>query len=180
MTQKTEPKGSVFVFACPLRGIDDVRKRPDKIPAPPNISTTRELEEIHMASIIKDFIIDAAPADVWAALEDFGALHTRLVPGFVTACTFDGEARTVTFSNGSVAKETLVTSDAERHRLVYAIASDKLKQHSASAQVFDDGKGGTRFVWITDVLPNEVAPYMSGQMDLGVTAMQKALARKAA
>ena len=86
----------------------------------------------------------------------------------------------VTFSNGSVAKEVLVTIDPKLRRLVYAIDSEKLKKHSASAQVFDDGKGGTRFVWTTDVLPNEVAPYMSGQMDLGVTAMQKALARKAA
>jgi hypothetical protein len=133
-----------------------------------------------MATIIKDFRIDAAPAEVWAALEDFGALHTRLVPGFVTACTFDGEARMVTFSNGSVAREVLVTIDPKLRRLVYAIDSEKLTQHSASAQVFDDGKGGTRFVWTTDVLPNEVAPYMDGQMDLGVTAMQKALARKAA
>jgi hypothetical protein len=132
-----------------------------------------------MATIIKDFIIDAAPADVWAALEDFGAVDTRLVPGFVTACTLEGDARTVTFANGSVAKETLVTSDPQLRRLVYAIHSERLRQHSASAQVFDDSKG-TRFVWITDVLPNEVAPYMSGQMDIGVTAMQKALARKAA
>jgi hypothetical protein len=136
--------------------------------------------EIHMATIIKDFIIDAAPADVWAALEDFGAVHARLVPGFVTACTLEGDTRTVTFANGSVANEILVTNDPKLRRLVYAIHSERLRQHSASAQVFDDGRGGTRFVWTTDVLPNEVAPYMSGQMDLGVAAMQKALARKAA
>ncbi|MDQ8726261.1 SRPBCC family protein [Bradyrhizobium sp. LHD-71] len=131
-----------------------------------------------MATIIKDVSIDAGPAEVWDALEDFGALHQRLVPGFVTACEFDGEARTVTFSNGSVAREFLVTSDRERRRLVYAVVSDHIKQHSASAQVFDDGKGGTRLTWITDVLPNDLAPYISGQMDLGAAAMQKALARK--
>ena len=33
-----------------------------------------------MASIQKDIIIDARPEDVWDALRDFGALHTRLVP----------------------------------------------------------------------------------------------------
>jgi hypothetical protein len=133
-----------------------------------------------MATIIKDFVIDANPADVWAALEDFGALHTRLVPGFVTACSLDGDTRTVTFSNGSVAKELLVTSDAKLRRLVYAVISERIKQHSASAQVFDNGQGGSRFVWTVDVLPNELAPYMSGQMDLGAAAMQRALARKAA
>jgi hypothetical protein len=133
-----------------------------------------------MATIIKDFAIDANPADVWAALEDFGALHTRLVPGFVTACSLDGDTRTVTFSNGSVAKELLVTSDAKLRRLVYAVISERIKQHSASAQVFDNGQGGSRFVWTVDVLPNEIAPYMNEQMDLGAAAMQKALARKAA
>ena len=133
-----------------------------------------------MATIIKDFAIDANPADVWGALEDFGALHTRLVPGFVTACSLDGDTRTVTFSNGSIAKELLVTNDGKLRRLVNTIQSGQLKQHSASAQVFDSGNGGTRFVWTVDVLPNEVVPYMSGQMDLGVAAMQEALARKAA
>ena len=133
-----------------------------------------------MATLIKDFTIDADAASVWDALEDFGALHTRLVPGFVTACTFDGAARTVTFANGSVAKELLVTSDAAGRRLVYAIANERIRHYNAVAQVFDDGRGGTRFTWTIDVLPNELAPYISGQMDLGVAAMQQALARKAA
>ena len=133
-----------------------------------------------MATIIKDVLIDAKPADVWSALEDFGALHTRLVPGFVTACEFDGEARNVTFSNGTTAREHLVTSDAANRRLVYAIISERMKHYSASAQVFDDGSGKTRLTWTVDMLPNEVAPYISAQMDLGAAAMQKAFAKKAA
>ena len=133
-----------------------------------------------MATISKEFLIDAKAADVWDALADFGALHKRLVPGFVTACEFDGEARTITFSNGTAARELLVTSDPERRRLVYAIAGERVKHYSAAAQVFDDGKDGTRFTWTIDVLPNEIAPYISGQMDLGIAAMQKALGRKAA
>ena len=46
--------------------------------------------------------------------------------------------------------------------------------------MFAESDGRSRFVWIADVLPNEVAPYMNSQMDLGASAMQKALARKAA
>ncbi|MCP4617206.1 MAG: SRPBCC family protein [Bradyrhizobium sp.] len=133
-----------------------------------------------MASIQKNFIIDANPADVWDALRDFGALHTRLVPGFVTDTKLEGDARIVTFANGSVAREVLVDSDDGKRRLVYAIRSERLTQHSASAQVFAERDGRTRFVWIADVLPNDVAPYMNGQMDLGAAAMQKALGRKAA
>jgi hypothetical protein len=133
-----------------------------------------------MASIQKDIIIDARPEDVWDALRDFGALHTRLVPGFVTDTRLDGDARIVTFANGTVARETLVDSDDKKRRLVYAIKSERLTQHSASAQVFAESDGRSRLVWIVDVLPNEVAPYMDGQMDLGAAAMQKSLGRNAA
>ena len=132
------------------------------------------------ASIYKEIIIDAHPDDVWDALRDFGAVHTRLAPGFVLDTKLDGDARIVTFANGSVARETLVDCDDKRRRLVYAIASERLKQHSASAQVFAESDGRTRFVWITDVLPNEIAPYIDAQMDQGALAMQKALARNAA
>jgi Polyketide cyclase / dehydrase and lipid transport len=133
-----------------------------------------------MASIQKNIIIDARPEDVWDALRDFGALHTRLVPGFVTDTKLDGDARIVTFANGTVAREVLVDSDDNKRRLVYAIKSDRLTQHSASAQVFAESDGRSRLVWIVDVLPNEVAPYMDAQMDQGAAAMQKALARSAA
>jgi carbon monoxide dehydrogenase subunit G len=135
---------------------------------------------IPMASIYKDIFIDAAPEHVWDALRDFGALHTRLAPGFVTDTRLDGDARIVTFANGTVAREILVGCDDNRRRLAYAIVSERLKQHSASAQVFDEGNGRSRVVWIADVLPNEVAPYMDAQMELGAQAMQKALGQKAA
>jgi hypothetical protein len=133
-----------------------------------------------MASIYKEIIIDAKPEHVWEVLRDFGALHTRLVPGFVTDTKLDGDARIVTFANGTVAREILVDCDETRRRLVYAIVNERIRQHSASAQVFAEADGRTRFVWIADVLPNEIASYMDGQMDLGLAAMQKALGRSAA
>jgi len=125
-----------------------------------------------MASIHKEIFLDAPASEVWDALADFGALPTRLVPGFVIDTKLDGDARIVTFSNGTVARERLVTCDHERQRLVYAIVSERITQHSASAQVFADGSARCRFVWTADVLPNEIAPYMSSQMDLGLAAMQ--------
>ena len=130
-----------------------------------------------MASIHKDFFIDAPAHDVWDALRDFGALHTRLAPGFVTDCKLEGETRNVTFANGTTARELLVDCDDERRRLVYAVISERVKQHSASAQVIPESEGRCRFVWITDVLPHEIAPYVSAQMDAGAAAVQKALSR---
>jgi hypothetical protein len=133
-----------------------------------------------MASIHKDIPIDASPDDVWAAVRDFGNPHRRLVPGFVLDSRLDGEARIVSFANGTVARELLVDCDETKRRLVYAVISERLKQHSASVQVFADGDTRSRLIWIVDVLPHEIAPYVDGQMDQAALAMQKALGRKAA
>ncbi len=133
-----------------------------------------------MASIYKDISLDARPEDVWAAVRDYGAVHQRVAPGFVTDCKLDGDSRIVTFANGNVAQERLVTMDDSRMRLAYSVVSERVKQHSASIQIFADGDNGSRMVWITDVLPDEIAPYIDGQMDLGGLAMQKQFKRDAA
>ena len=133
-----------------------------------------------MASIHKDIPLDARPDDVWSAVRDFGALHTRLVPGFVTDTRLDGDARIVTFANGSVAREQLVDCDEARRRLVYAIANEQMRHYSASVQVLADGEARSRLVWIVDLLPNEIAPYVDGQMDQAALTMRKTFGRDAA
>jgi carbon monoxide dehydrogenase subunit G len=132
-----------------------------------------------MASIHKTIPIDADPAEVWDAVRDFGALHKRLVPGFVLNTKLDGEARIVTFANGTVARELLVDCDDKRRRLVYAVVSERVKQHSASVQVLADGDTRARLVWTVDVLPHDIAPYIASQMDQAALAMHKAFARAA-
>ena len=133
-----------------------------------------------MASIHKNISLDARPEDVWAAVRDYGAVHQRVAPGFVTDCKLDGDSRIVTFANGTAAQELLVTMDDARMRLVYAVVSPRVQQHSASIQIFADGEGRSRMVWIADVLPNEIGPYIDSQMDLGALAMQKQFRRDAA
>jgi len=133
-----------------------------------------------MASLNKDISIDAAPDDVWAAVRDFGALHTRLVPGFVLDAKLDGDARIVTFANGAVARELLVDCDDTRRRLVYAVVSERVRHYNASVQVEADGDGRTRLIWIVDVLPHDIAPYIAVQMDQAALAMQRALQRESA
>jgi hypothetical protein len=125
-----------------------------------------------MASITKDIPIEAPAHIVWDAVRDFGAVHTRLAPGFVTDTKLDGDARIVSFANGAVARERLVDCDDTRRRLAYAIVSERLTQHSASIQIIADGQTRCRMIWITDVLPHEIAPYISSQMDQGAAAVQ--------
>jgi hypothetical protein len=130
-----------------------------------------------MASIHKDIPIDAHPDDVWAAVRDFGAVHQRLAPGFVIDARLEGDTRIVTFHNGTVARELKVDCDDARRRLVYAVISERVKHYSASVQVAADGEARTRMIWIVDVLPNEIAPYIAGQMDQAILAMLTTLGR---
>ena len=132
-----------------------------------------------MASIHKDIPIDAQPDEVWDALRDFGALHRRLAPGFVLDTVLDGDARIVTFPNGTTARELLVDCDEARRRLVYAVVSERVKHYNASVEVRGDGAARSRLIWIVDVLPNEIAPYIDGQMDQGAVAMQRKLGSNA-
>jgi hypothetical protein len=135
-----------------------------------------------MASIHRDIPIDARPGDVWAAVRDFGAVHRRLAPGFVLDARLDGEARIVTFANGTIARELLVDCDDARQRLVYAVISERVKHYNASVQVTTDGvtadgEARARLIWVVDLLPNDIAPYIAGQMDQAALAMRKALDR---
>jgi carbon monoxide dehydrogenase subunit G len=128
-----------------------------------------------MASIRKDIPIDADPDHVWAAVRDFGAVHRRLAPGFVLDAQLDGDARIVTFANGLVARELVVDCDDDARRLVYAVISERVRHYNASVQVLADGEARSRLIWIVDVLPNEIAPYIRGQMAEAALAMTKAL-----
>ena len=58
-----------------------------------------------MASIRKEIPLESSAENVWAAVRDVGALHQRLVPGFVVDTRLEEGARIVTFGNGMVARE---------------------------------------------------------------------------
>jgi hypothetical protein len=132
-----------------------------------------------MATIYKEFTVEADAAQVWEALRDFGAVHTRLAPGFLTDCKLDGQgARIVSFANGLVARELLMGIDEANRRLAYTITDGKASHHHACAQVFADGEGRSRFVWITDVLPDEFAAYVEPMMEKGGEAMKKTLEKQ--
>ena len=132
-----------------------------------------------MASVHCEIVIERRPAEVWDALADVGALHTRLAPGFVTDCRLEPGARVVTFANGMVARELIVDIDDGDRRLVWAAVGRRLTHHNASVQVFGDGPARSRVVWIADLLPNELAPAIAAMIDQGMAAMKKTLERVA-
>jgi hypothetical protein len=128
-----------------------------------------------MASIRKEISTKASADAVWAALRDVGALHTRLVPGFVVDTRLEPGARIVTFGNGTVIRELIVDVSDEAKRVVWSSQREQLTHHNASAQVFTGQDGDTRVVWIADLLPNEEASVVGQTMEQGLAVMKKTL-----
>jgi hypothetical protein len=128
-----------------------------------------------MACIRKEILIDANPESVWAAVRDWGALHERLVPGFVVDTRLDGEDRIVTFGNGTVFREVLVDLDERTRRLVWSVVDGPYTHHNASAQVFSANNDQARFVWTADLLPNDLAAATGEAMELGTSVVKKTL-----
>jgi carbon monoxide dehydrogenase subunit G len=127
-----------------------------------------------MAAVHREIVIDAPAARVWAALQDVGALHTRLVPGFVTDCTLEGESRLVTFANGMQAKELIVDVDEQRMRVSWSAVGGRLTHHNASAQVSPVGEKSCKVLWVADLLPHALAPAIAAMIEQGLAAMKRA------
>jgi hypothetical protein len=130
-----------------------------------------------MTSIIKEITIDVPAGAVWDAVADFGAVHRRFAPGFVTDVELVPGARIVTFGDGTVAKELFLGVDHDRRRLAYSIDNERFAHHSASFQVVDDEAGRSRLIWTVDVLPDAMAAYLSERMDAGLANAKATLGR---
>ncbi len=130
-----------------------------------------------MGSVRKELTINAKPEDVWDAVRDFGALHTRLVPGFVTDARLDGSDRIVTFISGAVQREPLVDLDDRARRLVYSAVNSPMgaTHYNASVEVFPNGEGTSRLVWRVNFLPNELASSLDAVMERGAQVMKQTL-----
>jgi len=128
-----------------------------------------------MASIRKQIQINTSPEQVWDALRDVGALHTRLAPGFVKDTRMDGNARIVTFGNGMVVREEIVSVDAERRRVCWAVLDAPFRHYNGAAWVEADPKGGSRFFWTADLLPDEFAPQVDEMMTAGIEVVKQTL-----
>jgi uncharacterized protein YndB with AHSA1/START domain len=129
-----------------------------------------------MASLRKEVHIDAPIDQVWDALRDVGALHTRLAPGFVTDTRMEGNARVVTFGNGMTAREDIVSIDPVHRRVIWAIVGQKFHHYQGTATV-EPANPGSRFVWTVDLLPDELAPTVEAMMSAGISVIKKTMER---
>jgi carbon monoxide dehydrogenase subunit G len=130
-----------------------------------------------MPSLHDEIVIDASPDSVWDAMRDIGALHTRLVPGFVTDTRLESpEVRVVTFFNGMTVREPIVSIDDPLRRIVWTASGEGLPftHYNGAVQVFAEG-GSSRVVWTADFLPAGPASFVATMMEKGLAAMKRAL-----
>ena len=131
-----------------------------------------------MATVRKEVPTRARPEQVWEVIRDIGALHTRLVPGFVIDTRVEPGARIVTFVDGSTVREPIVTLDDESRRLVWSVEGGHTSHYNGAVQVHAEG-AGTRVVWMSDFLPDSARPAIDAAMEAGAQAMRGALERLA-
>ena len=130
-----------------------------------------------MATIYKEFLVSATPQFVWDAIKDVGSVHTRLAQGFVTNTELVGDVRTVTFVNGFIVKERIITVSDQQYRLAYTSVEGRASHHNAYLQVFAAPNGQSRVLWVTDLLPDEMQGPIEQMVELGSTAMAQTLER---
>jgi len=128
-----------------------------------------------MAIIRKEIEIQRDKEFVWDAIRDVGAIHKRLVPGFVADCKLEGDWRIVTFGNGTVMRELIVDVDDQTCRHSWSARGEPLTHHNASVQVFSEGPNKCRVVWIADLMPNEVAETIGEMIQQALNTMKRAL-----
>jgi carbon monoxide dehydrogenase subunit G len=128
-----------------------------------------------MATVQRETEIARNKSFVWDAIRDVGAIHKRLVPGFVVDCKLDGDSRIVTFANGMVIREVIVAVDEETCRHVWSARGKPFTHHNASIQVFSQGSEKSRVVWIADVMPNDVADTVGEMMSRALVVMRQTL-----
>jgi len=128
-----------------------------------------------MATQRREISLTSSAEHVWSAVRDFSQVHTRVAPGFMTALEMLEGDRVVTFFNGMVARERLVTRDDVGRRLVYAIVDGRARHYNAALEVFRASPEASRLVWTIDVLPDELAPLVGAMMDQAAGAVKKTL-----
>jgi carbon monoxide dehydrogenase subunit G len=132
-------------------------------------------EKLSMACIRKEVVVEMPEEGVWAAVRDVGQVHKRLVPGVLTDAHLENGARIVTFANGLVVRELIVDVDDTTQRFAYAAVGGRTTHHNASIQVLSEGKHRCRVVWITDLLPEDMAAPIAALVEQGATVMKRTL-----
>jgi hypothetical protein len=76
-----------------------------------------------------------------------------------------------------VARELILSIDDDARRVAWSMVGSPMTHHNASAQVFAEPSGRTRFVWTADLLPHDFAATVAPMMEQGLATMKQTLER---
>lgn len=146
----------------------------------------KDVQDIHadtaqtdgMAFIRVEFDVEADCAAAWQVIGDWEAGPVGMAPGFVVSSEATGDVRVVTFADGFVARERLVSRDEGRCRIAYSLTGDAGPVHdNAVMEVVAAGPRRCRFLWSRDVLPDEAAGPLRAVMHEAAPIITSALER---
>ena len=120
-----------------------------------------------MASIRTEFPIGVDAARVWQVIGDWADGPVRMARGLVVSSDAEGTVRVVTFADGMIARERLVTREDDARRIVYSMVGDTVRPEHDNAvmQIVPDGADRCRFIWTRDMLPDELAEPLRTAME---------------
>lgn len=117
-------------------------------------------KDLTMATVRHEIVIEAQAAQAWAVVTDAANLHTWF-PG-LTACTLDGDLRTITLGSGMPMPERIITNDSIQMRFQYRIESPLFREHLGTIDVIALSARTCLVVYSTDAEPGPLALVIGG------------------
>ena len=139
-----------------------------------------------MATVRHAVTVSRPAKAVWDAIADVGQLHVRVAPGMVcdTVLEQEGAVRIVSFANGVVLREQIISNDADERRLAWTAAGGPWTHHNASIKVEPHGDPACPDIctatWTADVLPHDAAAILLPFLVEGLQTMKAHLESQAA
>jgi hypothetical protein len=93
----------------------------------------------------------------------------------VTDAVFTDGERTLTFANGVVSKEQVISVLEDKRRLASVSGAGITRHYHAVWQVFPRGEHPSRVLWVVDVLSDALFDTVNDMVDLGSSAIKRTL-----
>ena len=117
-----------------------------------------------MTTVYREIPIESSVEAAWGKLSDLEGV--RQMFSFLTDVAVDGDKRVCEMEGGGRLDELILSVDSDLRRVAYAILDSPfgLEFHAASMSLVADGDKA-KFVWTTDLKPDEAADQIAGLID---------------
>lgn len=127
-----------------------------------------------MAAIRKEVELRVPVEEAWKKIADLGGVVSLV--SFLEDAQLEGDRRVCTMADGGKLEELITSVDPSLHRVAYTITNSPFgfAFHAASMEILPTPEG-CRFVWTTDIKPDELAEQLRPIFDAEITTIAGAL-----